>query len=288
MTSGGTTAVVHDMHIGLRPDDLAACRADPVRLAARPRLYGIGPGKTGTNVLASTFTGLAAAHEPEAAAVIESILGYAAGRIDWRGLRAFVAERDRRLGLAVDVSNLNVFLVDILVEVSPDAAFVLTVRDPYSWLDSILNHYLRRPPTAVWRAFAEHRFAREQHPPEESGLVAAGLFPLAGYLSYWRAHIEKAFAAVPAERLIVVRTDRIAAEAERIAARAGFAAAHVDRSRINEYRNPDKRPILRQIPHGHLVEQVRRHCEPFASRLFPEIRSPEDAGIALHESADRS
>ena len=60
MTSDVTTALAHDMHIGRRPDDLAACRADPLRLAARPRLYGIGPGKTGTNVLASMFTGLIA------------------------------------------------------------------------------------------------------------------------------------------------------------------------------------------------------------------------------------
>lgn len=289
MTSDVTTALVHDMHIGLRPDDFAACRADPLRLAARPRLYGIGPGKTGTNVLASMFTGLAAAHEAEAAAVIGAVLGYEAGRIDWRCLRDFIAERDRRLGLAVDVSNLNIFLVDILVGMAPDAAFVLTVRDPYSWLDSILNHYLRRPPTDVWRDFAEHRFAPEHrsYPPEESGLVEAGLFPLAGYLSYWRAHIDKAFTAVPADRLLVVRTDRIAVEAERVAEVAGFSAAHVDRSRINEYRNPDKRPILDRIPRGHLVEQVRRHCEPLASRLFPEIRSPEDAGVAIHDSADR-
>jgi len=58
VTSDVTTALVHDMHIGLRPDDLAACRADPLCLAAL--LYGIGPGKTGTNVLAGMFTGLIA------------------------------------------------------------------------------------------------------------------------------------------------------------------------------------------------------------------------------------
>ncbi len=290
MTSDVTTALVHDMHIGLRPDDLAACRTDPLRLPARPRLYGIGPGKTGTNVLASMFSGLAAAHEPEVAAVIEAVLGYEAGRIDWRTLRDVVADRDRRLGLAVDVSNVNIFLVDLLVEMAPDAAFVLTVRDPYSWLDSILNHYLRRPPTDVWRSFAEHRFAREHrsHPPKEGVLSEAGLFPLAGYLAYWRAHIDKAFSAVPADRLLVVRTDSIAAEGERIAAHAGFAAEHVDRSRIHEYRNPTKRPILQQIPHAHLVDQVRRHCEPLASRLFPEIRSPEDAGYSIHEWANCS
>ena len=71
------------------------------------------------------------------------------------------------------------------------------------------------------------------------------------------------------------------------AERAGFAAADVDRSRIHEDRNPDKRPIFERIPRGHLVEQVRRHCEPLASRLFPDTRSPEDAGLLIPESAQR-
>ncbi len=268
------------MLIGLRPDDLAACRAENLRLDSRPRLYGIGLGKTGTNVLASIFTGLSAAHEPEAPKVIESILGYDSGRIDWRYLRDFVAARDRRLGLAVDVSNLNVFLLDLLVQMAPRAVFVLTIRDPYSWLDSILNHYLCRPPNASWRDFAMYRFGLEHqlHPPEERALADSGLFSLAGYLSYWRAHIDKALVAVPAERLLVVRTEQIASEAERIALFAGFPDSVVDRSRIQEYRNYDRRPILQSIPRCHLIEQVRMHCEPIASRFFPEIGFSEDEG----------
>jgi hypothetical protein len=56
------------MHIGLQPADLAALRADTtVRLEPRPRLYGICQGETGTNVLASMFTGVPADHEPKAA-----------------------------------------------------------------------------------------------------------------------------------------------------------------------------------------------------------------------------
>jgi hypothetical protein len=283
-----TTTLVYVVTIGLRAEDLSACRADTLRFAGRPHLYGIGPGKTGTNVLASMFTGIPASHEPEAASVIEAILGYESGRIDWRDLRDFVAERDRRLGLAIDVSNLNIFLIDFLLQMAPGAVFVLTVRDPYSWLDSILNHYLSRPPIAEWRDLAGHRFAhgRLTHPPEERVLFENGLFPLAGYLSYWRAHIEKAFATVPPERLLVVRTDRIADEAERIALFAGFPATVVDRSRIHEYRNLHKQPILQRIPRRHLVEQVRRHCEPFASRLFPEIEFPEDAGFVIPETID--
>lgn len=270
------------MQIGLHPADIAASSSERLCLDSRPRLYGVGPGKTGTNVLASIFTELPTAHEPEAAALITTILKYTAGRVDWRCLRDLIAERDRRLGLTVDVSNLNVFLLDLLVEMAPDAVFVLTIRDPYSWLDSMLNHYLRHTPSDLWKDFSIYRFTREPklHPPEESVLAENGLFSLAGYLSYWRAHIEKVLAAVPTERLYIVRTDRIASEANNIAKFAGFPTTVVDRSRVHEYRNPDKLPILQRIPQKHLEEQVRMHCEPLASRLFPETGSLADAKYA--------
>lgn len=270
------------MLIGLHPDDIAACKSERLCLDSRPRLYGVGPGKTGTNVLASIFTKLPSAHEAEAESLITTILEYKAGRAGWRCLRDLIAERDRRLGLAVDVSNLNVFLLELLVEMAPGAVFVLTIRDPYSWLDSMLNHYLRHTPSALWKDFSIYRFAREPelHPPEERVLSENGLFSLAGYLSYWRAHIEEVLAAVPTERLFVVRTDMITSEANNIAKFAGFPTKVVDRSRIHEYRNPNKLHILQRISQKHLEEQVRMHCEPLATRLFPEIGSLEDSKYA--------
>lgn len=246
-------------------------------------------GKTGTNVLASLFANVPAAHEPEAGDVIAALLDYEAGRQDWQGLRGFLVDRDRRLGLAVDVSNLNIFLVDLLVDLAPDAMFVLTIRDPWSWLDSIVNQYVRRQPTAEWRAFAEHRFGSEglAHPPEERVLAEHGLYPLAGYLRYWRAHMEKALEAVPADRLLVVPVNAIAAEAERIAASAGLPADSIDRAGVHEYRNPAKQPIVRQIPRDHLEAEVRRYCEPLLERFFPDIRTPKDAGLVLEMPAER-
>lgn len=278
------------MHIGLRPDDLTACgaTADDDRFTPRSRLYGIGMGKTGTNVLASLFKGVPAAHEPEAGDVIRALLDYEASRRDWRALRALVIERDRRLRLTVDVSNLNIFLVDLLVDLDPDPRFVLTIRDPWTWLDSIVNHYLRRQPTAEWRAFAERRFGGgPPHPAAEQVLADRGLFPLAGYLAYWRAHMEKALAAVPVDRLLVVPVERITAEAERIAAFAGLPADSVDPAGVHEYRNPAKQPLVLQIPRAHLTAEVYRHCEPMLERFFPGIRTPEDAGLTYDTAPER-
>ena len=139
------------------------------------------------------------------------------------------------------------------------------------------------------RPVSPHRFGSDRvaHPPEERILADAGLYPLAGYLAYWRAHIDKALETVPAERLFVVRTDRIAAEAERIAEFGGFAAA-IDRSRIQEYSNPYKRPVLREIPRAYLDQQVRLHCEPMVSRLFPDVPPVADANLGEAGAASPS
>jgi len=273
------------MRIGLTPEDLAASQRMaatwPTPVAPRPRLYGIGTGKSGTNALASLFTGVPTAHEAEPEPVIHAVLDYAAGRSDWRSLQTLVLERDRRLALSVDISNLNIFLVDLLCQVSPDSRFILTIRDCYSWLDSLLNHYLRIPPTAAWRAFADWRFQRGQfsYPAAEQILEEKGLYTLAGYLSYWTAHVSKALAAVPAERLLIVRTDQIVDRALEIATFGGFGRAQLTSGDIHEYRNPLKQRIVQEISVAHLQKQVHIHCGPLMERFFPEIGSPADAGL---------
>ena len=136
-------------------------------------------------------------------------------------------------------------------------------------------------PTAAWRAFADWRFQRGQfsYPAAEQILEQKGLYTLEGYLSYWNAHVSKALAAVPADRLLIVRTDQIVDRALEIAAFGGFGPAHVVAEGIHEYRNPHKQRIVPEIPVAHLQEQVNAHCGALMQRFFPEIHSPADAGL---------
>jgi hypothetical protein len=264
-----------------RIDPIMDARVPVVPLLPRQRLYGIGMGKSGTHALASLFKGIAVAHEPEAEPLIRTILDHVSGHCGWEALDALVRDRDARLNLVVDVSNVNIFIVDLLMRIDPDARFVLTIRDCYSWLNSFLNHYLRVNPTATWRAFAEYRFRKDDaaYPPAEHILEKNGLYQLEGYLGYWHAHLSKAIEAVPPSRLFVVRVNEIGVRASEIAAFAGFDVGTVDPSRINEFRNPKKCRIIEEIPRAHLLEQVDRHCRSLMQQFFPEIRTPMDAGV---------
>ena len=52
-----------------------------------------------------------------------------------------------------------IFLLHKLVELFPTAKFVLTIRDPLSWVDSFINHQLAHSASEKWLAFRDWKFA---------------------------------------------------------------------------------------------------------------------------------
>jgi hypothetical protein len=254
----------------------------PMVVPRRAQFYCIGTAKSGTHSIAGLFHhGVRAAHEPEAHEVIRAILDVAAGKMSDRQLRSYVRKRDRRLWLEVDSSQLNYFILDTLREEFPRARFLLTIRNCYAFVDSVLNDTLRRPDTPEWKRLKDHRYrpALFTHPPEEQLLKERGLYTLDGYLSYWAAHNEKVLASVPAERLLVVRTDRITPEAGNICAFAGLPPESVDLGHSHEFKNPNKFGLLSQIDRGHLERTVDKYCRPLLGRFFPEVKSLDDSGV---------
>ena len=61
-------------------------------------------------------------------------------------------------GLEMDSNVLNAYFVREISALFPDAKFILTVRDPQSWLSSIVNHMLSKETTAAWEQFRTTRF----------------------------------------------------------------------------------------------------------------------------------
>jgi len=246
------------------------------------RLYGVGMGKSGTHSIASMFLKpVRAGHEPEPLPLIEKILSREAGTLSERELHDWLGARDRRLALDVDSSNLNAHILDFLVSEFVDARFVLTIRDCYSWCDSMINHSIRFAETTPepWRRLRNLRFRSDAfcHAPEEQLLKEAGLYTLDGYLSHWSAHNEGVIQKVPPQRLFIVRTDEIQKRALEIADFAGLPRRTISAERAHGFRNPEKRPVLKQIDTAFIEARVEKYCRPLMSRFFPEIRSLPDA-----------
>ena len=250
----------------------------------RTRLYGLGAGKTGTHSLAEMFSkDVRARHEPEARATIDKIIERHHGRIsddEWIGwLRA----RDRRLALEVDSASLNLHLLTSLLLEFPDARFVLTVRDCYSWLNSAINHIVRvreklAPHWLKWRAF-QAGAAGYIYGSADEVLKNAGLPNLDNQLFQWRKYNEEVLTTVPAERLLVVRTDQITQRAFEIADFACLPRRTVRLEGTHAFQNRVTRQPIREIDRTFLEAKVEEHCRPLMARFFPEIGSLEDAKL---------
>jgi hypothetical protein len=231
-------------------------------------------GKSGTHSIAAIFGGgLRSAHEPESRILVDVILERLKGRIDDDELRAYLRKRDRRLRLDVDSSLLNIYLLDQLVELFPAAKFILTIRNPYAWLDSIVNQQLSRRRSAKWNELRDLAFRSDfyTHSQEERALENEGLYTLDGYLSGWASHNRKVIDTVPEERLLIVRTDEISESIDDLAAFAGVSRSDLERESSHVYRAREQFHLLEQIDQTYLRAKIEEHCGDLMARFFPEI-----------------
>jgi hypothetical protein len=253
-------------------------------LTLMPRLrthqvYCVGTGKSGTHSIASMFQfQLHVAHEPSVEELIDHIIGVATGGIDRNCTDQFLLERDRRLGLELDSSGLNHFVVDRLVKIFPRSKFILTIREPLSWLDSVINHQMARQDADAWRSSVAWRkyweFRRRldlyPHPPEEVALKERNLYSLDGYLSSWAETNRTVLDQVPPNRLFVVRTDRISATCDEIAAFIGVPKRPEHKLKSHAFKASKKFGVLELIDPDHLQGRIAAHCSDLVDRIFTD------------------
>ena len=246
------------------------------------RLYCVGAAKTSTHSIDSMFDRtIRSSHEPDSAEVIGKILDLSRDRIQEAEIISYIRKRDKRLRLDVDSSQLNFFLLDYLLEEFPKALFLLTIRDCYSWLDSFINHSLRRNASESWIKLREYRFRSSEfsHPPEERPLEEKGLYTLDGYLSYWASHNRKVLASVPEDRLMIVKTNELTQKAYEIAEFAGLPRTSIQLMRSHSFKNPVKYNVLSEIQETYLEAKIQEHCGMLMKRYFPGIKSINDSNI---------
>ncbi len=254
-------------------------RREPPRQA---RLVGIGAPRTGTHSLAAMFDrSIRARHEPGLRAAMRKVVDHSRGRCSFDDLRAFVRRRDERMRLDVDASHVNAHLAAAIAAEFADARFVLTIRDPFSWMDSAMSHTLNtgrgsrtdREYLAFWLDGAN-----DGHGPHDAILRDLGLPCVDTWLGTWRRHNETAIANVPEERLLVVKTAEISNRLHDIAAFAGIAGERV----VQDFRAAGlaraKRGVLARLDPAFVEARVAERCQALMARFFPDIRSFRDAG----------
>lgn len=244
----------------------------------RFRAYCVGTAKSGTHSLADLFAlRYRSAHEPESDLLIQTVLSWKGKQADRRCKAQFVRTLDRRLRLEMNSSQLNLFFLETLAKEFPAAKFILTIRNPYAFADSFINHQLNDPrPDNPWRDFRLGR-GRLRHVRQERLLENLGLYTLDGYFSYWAQHNRQVLEAVPPQRLLVVRTDQISRRLADIADFVGVDPASLDSSRSHSFRTKRKHGVLARLAPEFVEEKAQMHCGRLMREYFPEIRSLRDA-----------
>lgn len=250
-------------------------RRTPLGTLFRPRrfqAYCVGAPKSGTTSVFGMFsTRYRAGHEMQFEETMKLAISRLEGRLDTRTARRYLRRRDRDLRLEMDSCNHLALFVGDLAEEFPSAQFLLTLRKPRPWLESIFNQHLRvdvsNRPNA--RHFRELCFSLSGISPSrgEETLERLGLFPLEGYLRGWARHYETVLDAVPPDRLLVVETEKLSNSVAEIAAFLSIPPDSIDRERSRLHPTPKNYGVVAKLPVQLVEDKIALICEPVLSRI---------------------
>lgn len=245
-----------------------------------PRIFGVGAAKTGTHTIGEMFADtVPSAHEADAERLISHILQERDG-VRPGALQRYLRWRDLKRGLRIDASQVNIYLLDHLEHLFSGSRYILTVRDPRAWLRSITDDSLRREVSPIWMRFRNMRFGEMPFTPEDEPLMRRGLYPLRGYLNYWRHSIESVRSRVPADRLLTVRTDEIDARGAEI---ARFCQLEDWRQeRVHSFANPERFGVLEELDSSYLEDCIAEATtDEVNAALKPCVAKNEASSDAL-------
>lgn len=248
-----------------------------LRNFARPRAFQafcIGTIRSGTTTMAKVFEHYRSEHEVDCNRLVPMTIAAYRGELDERVSRNYLKRRDSEYWLEMESAHFLAYHSHTLVDIFPQAKFILTIRNPIEWLKSAVNHHHRHPLSAVkpiwvdFRATAFGRFAGE-YSPEENALKENGLYPVHAYLKYWYEHNAKVLANIPASRLLVVRTRDISVSLPGMAQFVGCPPDSLSAKWTNI--GVQDFGLLGQVPYGFLMQEIERHCGSPVKKYFPEL-----------------
>jgi hypothetical protein len=244
--------------------------------------FCVGLPRSGTHSLAYLFSpNFRSEHEPIAGETITYLWDWAHGRYSEEKMLSILAYRDKRLQLEIESSHYLHMVIDFLVKLFPEAKFILTIREPISWLGSEVSHNHNAHKSLYWRELGEYRYGRYTHDyqafDQALSLIPA-TYPVRTYLNYWMDHITSVLNACPPERLLVMDTFEIKQSLDHLASFIG-----VSRNELNEKRGwasqvTPKLSLYDLIAKEKVVQEVETYCgdfirkkTPFLLKYFPSL-----------------
>ena len=248
----------------------------PIIMPRRVHSYCVGLPKTGTTSLATMFAGkYRSQHEPAYEEIFE-LLRSGRPRDE---IERIYRKRDRRLWLELESAWFNGMHADVLRDAFDDASFILTIRNPYTWVDAIFDSSINffsgvdADASVPDRAWLDFLFGRRggAHSEHERELESLNLYPLRSYLERWTSFNRAVLSSIPSQRLLVLRTEEISTSAAKIARFLGIDPADIEVEKSHARPSAKKHCVLARLDSEFVRESIERDCGELMREQLPDL-----------------
>lgn len=219
--------------------------------------FCIGLPKTGTHSIADMLD-CRSKHEAETNILLYLCQNYANGNMSFEEQIRILQTRDKMLWLEMESNWMLGLVIEALVAAFPKAKYILTVREPLSWLESQINEEVETGKIEPF-ASAHALMFGGKHPDKYTKydriLAEYGHYSIAGYLSYWAKQYQRIIDSVPRNQLMIVYTKEITEQAQDICQFVGAKGVNLDLTCSYARKHKSKR-LTNLLDPTYLTEQI--------------------------------
>ncbi len=231
----------------------------------------IGTPKSGTTSIARLFSdSFRSEHEAERPEHVNTILAHFDKKMSDDEYVAYLQKRDKRLWLDLESNCFLGYRIDLTYRAFPKNKYILTIREPLSWLDSIFDNNINYAPIEhsvmeKWhKFFFKPKMFDYQH--EEASLLANKLYPLSAYLNYWLESNSLAINSIPTEQLLVLDTNKISDSYQSISRFLGISQNSLSAEKSHANRTAEKYGMLSKLDNDFVREKIELICDNFIQK----------------------
>jgi len=246
-------------------------------IAVRQRkfqVYCVGLPRSGTHSVASMFRNkYRAEHEPYAGATIKMIEDVIRGRSSEKKVLEHLYIRDRFMQLELESAHYLYQFIPQLLELFPESKFILTVREPKSWLESEMNKNYQSVHGKIWSRLEALRYGIYNNSFENTAIgKLEGVYPVSSYLQYYVGHIDFVLRNVTEQKLLVLDTFTLKENIDRICEFTGAEKNHLNLSGIHSAKRKQKKIRINDLlEEEKLNSSIDTYCRAFIENNLPML-----------------
>jgi Sulfotransferase domain len=262
----------------------------PLRLMfqrKKTHAFCVGTPKSGTHSVANLFSNFRTKHEPSQVFMIYLMNKKKLGQISASQLKHIFKAANIANWLEIDSSHYNGFFIEELYSTFSDAKYILTIRDPISWLDSWFNHQLSRENYKSdtmfdlgRRLYYDRGHSYSKH---DNFLEELNIFPVRSYFEFWSEHNKKILETIPKEKLMLVKTKDISSSIVKFSEFLDIDQTKICNTKSHSYKAREKHHILSRIDKNYLLDLAIEICGELNDKYFPE--SPINSQVEKYSSS---